>query len=323
MAIVMVLVALACVLANPTTAKAADNAPTEAEISELQQQVESSAKEYNEASAHVDQLNTQIRDNQAVIDQVSKTLDDQREKCGKAMKRMYIMQQEGYSLTDMLLSSQSLDDFLQNAEYLDRVQSQSAAEIEEYANMKSSGERAQVDLLSAQVQAEEEKTRASEALEAAKTARQEAQDRAAKAAAEQAAELADAGVIDNNVDWTVGREAFIAEWGTRIDAYLSGSPLAGQGAVFAQAAWDYGIDPRWSPAISNTESSKGLHCFLPHNAWGWGQESWGSWEEAIRAHVAGLARGYGYTITVGAAQKYCPPNYAMWYTNTLAQMQSI
>ena len=71
----------------------------------------------------------------------------------------------------------------------------------------------------------------------------------------------------------MGKAAFIEEWTARIDAYLAGSPLAGYGSVFAEAAWEYSIDPRWSPAISNTESSKGRICFLPHNAWGWGDVS--------------------------------------------------
>ena len=83
------------------------------------------------------------------------------------------------------------------------------------------------------------------------------------------------------------------------------------------------MDPRWSPAISNTESSKGLYCSGSCNAWGWGGCSWGSWEEAIRDHVAGLARGYGYTISVEAAKKYCPPNWEHWYNATLAQMNMI
>ncbi len=127
----------------------------------------------------------------------------------------------------------------------------------------------------------------------------------------------------SEVDWTVGKEAFIAEWTGRIDAYLAGSPLAGQGVTFATAAWDNGVDPRWSPAISNTESSKGAVCFLPYNAWGWGSSSFSSWEEAINTHVAGLANGYGQTITYWAAKKYCPPNYDNWFRDTLGQMQSI
>ena len=62
---------------------------------------------------------------------------------------------------------------------------------------------------------------------------------------------------------------------------------------------------------------------MPHNAWGWGDDSWPDWETAIRAHVTGLAAGYGYSLTFEAAQKYCPPNCAHWFNNTLGQMRLI
>lgn len=126
-----------------------------------------------------------------------------------------------------------------------------------------------------------------------------------------------------SVDWSVGKVAFIEEWTERIDAYLAKTPLAGYGDVFAEAAWENGIDPRWSPAISNTESGNGTNCFLPYNAWGWGDDAWPDWETAIRAHVAGLAEGYGYSVTYAAAQQYCPPNSVHWYNNTLGQMALI
>ncbi len=122
------------------------------------------------------------------------------------------------------------------------------------------------------------------------------------------------------IDWSVGRVAFIAEWTERIDAYLEGSPLEGYGAVFAEAAWDAGIDPRWSPAISNTESGKGQVCFRAHNAWGWGSSDWEDWDTAIRSHVAGLAVGYGYSLTPEAAAVYCPPTPSAWYNTTFSQM---
>ena len=125
------------------------------------------------------------------------------------------------------------------------------------------------------------------------------------------------------VNWSVGKDAFIGEWTSRIDAYLAGSPLSGYGYAFAEAAWDNGVDPRWSPAISNTESSKGSVCFLPCNAWGWGNSSWGDWDTAIRAHVAGLAEVYGYCVTPSAAAVYCPPNCDYWYSTTVGQMASI
>lgn len=119
------------------------------------------------------------------------------------------------------------------------------------------------------------------------------------------------------------RDAFISTWAPRIDAYLSGSPLGGHGRTFAEAAWDYNVDPRWSPAISCIESSKGAVCFRPHNAWGWGSSSWSDWDTAIRSHVAGLSEGYGYTISTSAARKYCPPTWQSWYSSVLAEMSSI
>lgn len=126
------------------------------------------------------------------------------------------------------------------------------------------------------------------------------------------------------VNWNVDRDTFINEWGTRIDAYLAGSPLSGYGRTFAEASWNYGVDPRWSPAISNTESTKGANCFRAYNAWGWMSTSgWSSWETAIDGHVKGLANGYGGSISLWAAQKYCPPTYNSWYQNTLSQMYLI
>ncbi|WP_165248741.1 CMP-2-keto-3-deoxyoctulosonic acid synthetase [Adlercreutzia sp. ZJ141] len=177
------------------------------------------------------------------------------------------------------------------------------------------------------IEAEEEAARKA----AEEAARQEEEARIAAAqqarAEQQATMIADAASAAvaqlSEVDWEVGKDAFVAEWSARIDAYLAGTNLAGYGSVFAEAAWDNGIDPRFSPAISNTESGNGLVCFKPYNAWGWGSSSWSSWEEAIRAHVAGLAKGYGYSITYAGAQKYCPPNYDHWFYNTLGQMMLI
>ncbi|WP_224758963.1 CMP-2-keto-3-deoxyoctulosonic acid synthetase [Rubneribacter badeniensis] len=179
----------------------------------------------------------------------------------------------------------------------------------------------------AAIEAEEEAARI--AAEEAARAEEEARIAAAEAAkAEQQAQAAREAAADAlaglpDVDWSVGEDEFVSTWTARIDAYLAGSPLAGQGRTFAEAAWNNGVDPRWSPAISNTESSKGAHCFAPYNAWGWGDSSWSSWEEAINAHVAGLAANYGYSITYAFAVKYCPPNADHWFNATLSQMKLI
>lgn len=134
---------------------------------------------------------------------------------------------------------------------------------------------------------------------------------------------ANGGVGVYDVDFSCGRDEFVTTWTARINEYLSGSPLSGYGSVFAEAAWQYGVDPRWSPAISNTESTKGRNCFAAHNAWGWTGGSWSNWAAAINAHVAGLAEVYGYTISWSNAERYCPPNAANWYSDTLSEMQKI
>lgn len=212
----------------------------------------------------------------------------------------------------------------------------------EAANAQSALTAAQEARQEAQRKAQEEATRQAEEAAKAAEAQAAAEAEAAKAADEQAATAdassssqepsstessSNAGTVEapsnDGADWTSDRDAFVAQWAGRIDAYLAGSPMAGTGTTFAEAAWDYGVDPRWSPAISNTESSKGLYCFSSHNAWGWGSASWDNWDDAIRSHVAGLARGYGYTISVDAAKKYCPPNWEHWYSATLAQMNMI
>lgn len=166
---------------------------------------------------------------------------------------------------------------------------------------------------------EAERIAAEEARIAAEAAKQ------AELQALQARSAGDAAVAGlEAVDWTLDHDTFVSHWTSRINAYLGGSPLGGHGAAFAEAAWSYGIDPRLSPAISNTESSKGSVCFLPYNAWGWGQSSWSSWNEAINAHVSGLAKGgYGPMITYAGAQRYCPPNYDHWYSTTTSEMARI
>lgn len=119
------------------------------------------------------------------------------------------------------------------------------------------------------------------------------------------------------------RDLFVGIWAGRIDAFNAGYPLEGYGYAFAEAAYDYGVDPRWSPAIARMESSSGLYCFADHNAWGWGDAEWGDWDTAIRSHVRGLGSGYGYTLSWDAAYTYCPPNADFWYSTVSSCMYEI
>lgn len=124
-------------------------------------------------------------------------------------------------------------------------------------------------------------------------------------------------------DFNMDKLSFINKWGVRIDNYLQGSPLVGYGNLFAEAAYNNKIDPRWSPAIATIESSKGTNCFKPYNAWGYGNYSWSNWEDSIVEHIKGLKETYGESITREAAKKYCPPHADNWYINVLREMESI
>lgn len=107
---------------------------------------------------------------------------------------------------------------------------------------------------------------------------------------------------------------YVSYWTGRIDRYLKGSKTSGCGKYYALAAWKYGVDPKWAPAISCVESGKGS-AYIPgtYNVWGWGCGSiklGSSWEEAIDSYISKLKDGYGSKLTMSAATKYCG-NY--WY----------
>ncbi len=342
------------VFAAPLDAHAATD-HIEAELTESQRMIEESAAAYDAAVARIAELDRQIEDNRLRIAEINRALPEQREKGSRALVDMYKMQQEGATLVSIILESQSLMDFLERLEYVKRVYSYGVDELDRLKALRQELDQAQRDLEAARAQsaAEMEKaaTSLAEAQEQRERAQREAQEKAAAEAAAAEAQRAEqeaedsrrpagedggsgeaggsTGIgsvtppINDGADWSSDKATFVSSWAPRIDAYLAGSPLAGQGETFAVAAWDYGVDPRWSPAISCVESSKGAVCFLPHNAWGWGSVSWGSWEEAIDAHVRGLARGYGYTLTEEAAQKYCPPTWEHWYNRVGEEMNKI
>ena len=342
-AAIVVLCAALALMAMPVPALA-DGGEQEGDLSELQIKIEESGKAYDEACAKVESLNEEAAQNQARIDEVSAQLPAQRQKASAAIAASYKMSQNQPGLMGLILSSENFDDFLATITYLNAVQGHNLDQVDRLNDLQDELESNQAELAQRQAEAEAQKQAAQTALDEAKAAREEAQRQAEEQAAREAAEAAAALQAEadaqaaaqaapvsqaavpsapSSVDWSSDKSSFVAQWAPRIDAYLAGSPLAGQGTTFASAAWDYGVDPRWSPAISNTESSKAAVCFRPYNAWGWGNASWSSWEEAIPAHVAGLARGYGFTISYSYAMRYCPPNYDNWYRDTLGQMQQI
>ena len=321
----------------------AEDIDTDPQPDALQLEVERSAEAYQSAVENMAEIEDALAENEARIAELQKLIPEQQRKSNEAAVALYKSQLDSAGLLDLLLGSASIDDLFFRVDAINRVTLAHEAELSRLVEMQDELTASTNKLEADRAAAEESVNAADRALTAAQAARLEAQRRAEEEVQRQAEATAAAaaaqgptesgedegetdeaeGAISDGADWTSDQESFIAEWTWRIDAYLAGSPLAGQGRTFAEAAWNYGVDPRWSPAISYTESSKGAACYMPHNAWGWGGCEWDSWEEAINDHVRGLARGYGYTISMEAAQKYCPPNAQHWYDVTSAQMNLI
>ncbi len=317
---------------------------TESVADLLQRKVEESARRYDELLSENAKINSDISNINKQIEDIGSKLPSQIKSAESAVRQIYVLDSNLGFFLNWILGIESIGDALENLVYIGHIRDSAVGEIQKLKAMK-------IQLGELKDQGEVKKKESDERLSAAKKALEEAKDareqakRKAQEQAEKEKQEALAAIKaaeeeqnknkeeskkeplappnNENIDWNEDKQAFVAKWAPRIDAYLAGYPLAGQGRTFASAAWENGVDPRWSPAISNTESTRGRNCFLPYNAWGWGSYSYSSWEEAINAHVRGLKRGYGYTISIQAAKKYCPPNWQHWYAVTSAQMNMI
>ena len=311
---------------SPVAAYAASQA-TQDQLSAAQQKIEAATSAYNDARTKLDDLQKQIESNEASIEEIEAKLPEQQAKASSAMRDLYKYQKGTNPIVSFLVNAQSLGEFITTCKYTNQITSSSVDEIEELNNMQTELEQKNAEDALAQAQQLRSEAQAkAEQENAAEFAKLEAD----KAAA--AEKLSGEGVSGSNsssqatntnttIDTTVNNantgssdyDSFINEWTSRIDNYLAGSPMAGQGYNFAVAAWNTGVDPRWSPAI---------------NAWGWsarggGWRSFGSWSEGISAHVAYLGANYGSTLTPAAAKKYCPPTWQDWYNKVAAQMNRI
>lgn len=317
-----------CALFSQATPAYADGELISYSVVAPASQIEELTQEYEDALDAVDETGKKAKVARSQKKKLDARLAEQRQRANDAARQLYKLQNGGYQLAELLLASESLDDFVKMGTYLDAATKRNLDVLNEAAE-----ECAQLEVKRDVLEDREKK--AWERLAAAEQALQEAQDTRAERQSEGILEGLEqdpsADWIDDGVDWYATKEEFMAEWTPRIDAYLAGSPMAGLGAAFAEASWRYCVDPRWSPAISNIESGKGLICVRPYNAWGWGAADedpvgmaleWGSWESAIDTHVSGLSSWYGYTISLDSAQKYCT-NWEEWYDVTLAEMGAI
>lgn len=329
-----------CVTPFARAEETVDNAADEDSMSALQQQVNDTATVYNDAAAKVDDLNTQIADTEARIAELEKELPEQEERSNQAVKTLYLFQQDASSMLDMLLSADSFGDFINSLQYLNRINTYNLDAIDAAKNMKQELEDSKASLEADRQSAESVKLNAANALAEAQSARQAAAEAAAAAqqtADEQAAaEAAQAAAAESgssntgsgsanasDVDWSSDKASFVNYWAARIDSYLAGSPMEGCGTDYASSAWDHGVDPRFAPAISAVESSKGAYCYRSYNAWGYGGINFGSWAEGIERVTRCLGNDqYQGSLTLDDGYRYAADGEA-WYNAVYAQMMQI
>ena len=341
---------------SPVAAYAASQA-TQDQLSAAQQKIETATSAYNEARTKLEDLQKQIDTNEASIEKIEAELPDQQAKASSAMRDLYKYQKGTNPIVSFLVNAQSLGEFITTCKYTNQITSSSVDEIEELNKMQTELEQNKTELEQAKSQLETEQKTAEDALAQAQQLRSEAQ---AKAEQENAAELAKLeadkaaaaeklsgeGVSGNNsnsqannanttIDTTVNNsntgnsdyDSFINEWTSRIDNYLAGSPMAGQGYNFAVAAWNTGVDPRWSPAIACIESSKGLYCAGSYNAWAGAPAAaaGGALVAGARASLPRCLPGRQLWLHAypAAAKKYCPPTWQDWYNKVATQMNRI
>jgi len=131
-------------------------------------------------------------------------------------------------------------------------------------------------------------------------------------------------------------------WIGRIDQYLAGTPLAGQGRTFFMAAVDNGLPPNLSAGIAKRESQLGRH--IPpgsHNPFGMTAgtapgygvvsargpdgtrpyQAFPSWETAIREHAEFIARHWGAVSSPRQMRGYAMD--PAWANGVVASMGEI
>lgn len=306
----------------------------QATANQLMDEVRERVEEYNEAMARVEDLEAQITESEQAISEIEGKLPEEKRRAAASIKNLYKMSQDDAGLLGLILCSEDFESFVANIQYLNSVTDYYGERVGTLIDTERDLEVAKATLEEQKRQADAEEQEANDALLEAQDAADRAQAAAdAALAAEQAraaaiaaygggftqasspeeavaatnalAEQAGIQMSSGTEEAGEGRDAFVSYWAARIDAYLAGRPLAGQGTTFAEAAWDNGIDPRWSVATSMVESGGGAACFASYNAYGWlAHGAFSSWEEGISDHAAYLRGTYGTSPTPAAAALY-------------------
>ncbi len=301
--------------------------------------VAESARAYNEAISNQEKIANDIASLNSQIKEIENELPKQQAVCNESLCAMYKNSSDSMSIISALLKAKSITDVAALVDAYNWIYEYNESEVKKTVELRDKLEKSKSDLEDRKKEADEAATTAANNLEAAKQARKQAQEKAAaaqkkeeaaakksstKSSSSKSSKKVKKAASADNVNWNSDKKAFVKKWASRINAYLEGSPTAGTGTYYAQYAWDYGVDPRWAPAISFVESSKGAVCFRSYNAWGYGSSGFSSWKEGIEKVCSALGGSlYGGYLTEAAAKTYCPPSWKSWYKKCATEMAKI
>lgn len=284
-------------------------AKTEEEVRSEMQLAEESI---DAATGDIERLQTEISDANARVEALQATLPGKRDEAASTMRSLYKMYSDLPAEVAIILGTENAD-VMMNELFL-------------YESISTTNIKSTIDM-------SQELAAMQESIATKGSELEQAQERLASSQEELTASEAILERILNAppaiegcepIDWSMTDEEIVAEWAPRIDAYLEGHALEGHGEDFVRAGIKYGVDPRFSVAISNTESTRGDFCFTPHNAWGYMVARYSTWEEGIYDHTKYLSSSlYNGKLNAQTAQIYCPPTWQSWLSNTLSAAQSI
>ena len=191
--------ALATDAASSSATQTATGGTAQSDLAQLQKQadsmlekIEQTTATYQQAIEEVEQLEEQISQNESRTEEIAAKLPEQRSKTAASIKSLYIFQQSSPGLLDLILSSESFNDFITTLRYIDAIHSRNTAEIKNLTDLESELNRTQAQLAVERDTAIQKQQEALDALEEARAARRELQARANAIAASEAAARSEA-----------------------------------------------------------------------------------------------------------------------------------
>lgn len=303
----IVTLAVAAALAPVPTPASAKTAP------EAQDAVDAAQAAYEDAQGEADRLAGEVESVRGRTRQLEGEMPAMRERAAGAMRELYKASPDLPIGVALMMRTTDVDGLVSGMSAVEAISDATIGALVSGAGELASGEERLAGLEAELADAREALGDAGDAVDEAESVLRRILD------APPAIEGCEP------IDWSMGDDEIVAEWAPRIDAFFEGYPLEGQGETFVRAGIQYGVDPRFSAAITNTESTKGLYMYVgDYNPWGWMGQSFSSWEEAIYAHTEYLACDYYHArLDAATAQTYCPPTWESWLERTLSYAQSI